>query len=276
MYEKKEFSIDCEIYPKKATAYYNKTVPVKACILYFHGGGLLYGSREDLPELHLKTLTSAGYAILAFDYPLAPAAKLDVILKDVCASINSYEQQLPYFLWGRSAGAYLVLLAAASGCLSRTPAGILSYYGYGLLCDNWFSAPDSYYLSLPPVDEGCLQHLPNSIHAEGPLDTHYSAYVYARQTGLWQKLIYEGRDKFFYLNYSLRTCQTLPYPLFCAHSFHDPDVPFSEFTELSNRFHGTQFIAPRDVHDFDRDETAPSTQQLLQATLQFLNKYSQE
>ena len=90
----------------------------KACILYFHGGGLLYGNRNDLPEKHLKTLTEAGYAIAAFDYPLAPAAKLDLIMEDVCASINHYiensiayvESKLPYFLWGRSAGAYLCLI----------------------------------------------------------------------------------------------------------------------------------------------------------------------
>lgn len=276
MFEKKEFSVANELYEKKATVYYEPSVPVRACILYFHGGGLLYGSREDLPMLHIQTLTSSGYAVFAFDYPLAPAAKLDMILKDVCTSINSYSRKLPYFLWGRSAGAYLVLLAAASGCLNQTPAGILSYYGYGLLCDNWFSTPSSYYCSLPPVSKNCLEHIPKDIHAEGALGTHYSVYVYARQTGFWQKLIYEGRDKFFYLNYSLRSCPALPCPLFCAHSLHDPDVPFSEFTELCSRFHATSFIAPRSTHDFDRDETDPITEQLLQTTLHFLNQNIQE
>ena len=104
--------------------YTNSDTPVKAAIIYFHGGGLLYGRRKDLPRPHLNTLTQAGYAIIAFDYPLAPAAKLEMIMNDVESSIQYYidhsdeliespkssEGSLPYFLWGRSAGAYLCLM----------------------------------------------------------------------------------------------------------------------------------------------------------------------
>ena len=106
---------------KYATIYSDSGVTPKACILYFHGGGLLYGRRDDLPALHTDLLTKAGYVIISYDYPLAPAAKLDVILDDVCSSIAHYVEHpeaycgldLPFFLWGRSAGAYLCLLAAA-------------------------------------------------------------------------------------------------------------------------------------------------------------------
>ena len=88
------------------TVYYDDQVTLKASILYFHGGGFLYGSREDLPELHISTITQAGYAILSYDYPLAPAATLEVIHMDVCDSVNNYlantetyvGSQLPYFL----------------------------------------------------------------------------------------------------------------------------------------------------------------------------------
>lgn len=37
------------------TVYFDDQVTLKASILYFHGGGFLYGSREDLPELHINT-----------------------------------------------------------------------------------------------------------------------------------------------------------------------------------------------------------------------------
>ena len=60
-----------------ATVYTKADIPQKAVILYFHGGGLVYGSREDLPDFHIETLTNAGFTIISFDYPLAPESKID-------------------------------------------------------------------------------------------------------------------------------------------------------------------------------------------------------
>lgn len=280
MPEKREINLEHPTYPKYATIYSDTDTEARACILYFHGGGLLYGHRDDLPPLHIRTLTRAGYIIISYDYPLAPAAKLDTIIGDVCSSITHYAnhpelycgQRLPFFLWGRSAGAYLCLLAAGRRKLPLAPAGILSYYGYGFLCDNWFQTPSSYYSSLPAVDASCLEQAGTSLHTAGGLDTHYAVYVYARQTGTWRFLLYEGRDKYFYLDYTLRACDSLPCPLFCAHSTRDNDVPYGEFLELSNRFHPKQFIASCDSHDFDRDEENPFTKKLLDETLVFLNE----
>ena len=59
-------------------------------------------------------------------------------------------------------------------------------------------------------------------------------------------------------------------PLFCAHSTNDPDVPYAEFLELSSRYQPRQFIAPGNVHDFDRDEENPFTKKLLLESLEFL------
>lgn len=275
----KEIPVSNEFYEKKATLYYDTDTAPKACILYFHGGGLLYGTRTDLPNLHKETLTKAGYRIIAFDYPLAPAAKLDLILDDIYASINHYlenfslytEEKLPYFLWGRSAGAYLCLLAGAGGKYIEKPAGILSYYGYGFLCDGWFMTPSKYYNTLPAVNDTALRAVPSGIHADGELDTHYSVYVYARQQGSWIDLIYAGRQKFFYLDYTLRVCEKMPCPLFCAHSTGDTDVPYSEFLELCGRYRAQRFVASHNMHDFDRDEESAVTARLLEATVKFLD-----
>lgn len=280
MITEKEFTIEGAVCSKNVTVYQNPDVPARAAVLYFHGGGLLYGSRTDLPLLHRKMLTEAGCVIIAYDYPLAPAAKLDVILQDVTDSINHYIAQpefygipaLPFFLWGRSAGAYLCLLAAAKGTLTQMPVGVLSYYGYGILCDNWFQIPSRYYNTLPKVPESCLNAAPDEIHSAGNLDTHYSIYVYARQTGAWKSLFFDGRDKFFYLDYSLRTCDKFPCPLFCTHSINDTDVPYSEFLELCGKYNPKRFVASRSMHDFDRVESDPITVQLLETTLLFINE----
>lgn len=71
---------------KQATIYKETTVTTKAKIFYFHGGGLLYGFRKDLPEKHISVITQAGYEIISFDYPLAPAADLEQIVPDICDS----------------------------------------------------------------------------------------------------------------------------------------------------------------------------------------------
>ena len=151
---------------------------------------------------------------------------------------------------------------------------ILSYYGYGFLCDNWFKEPSRHYCTLPKVPESALCVISEGIHADGDLDTHYSVYVYARQQGNWIDLFYEGREKFFYLDYTLRACDKLPCPLFCAHSTGDTDVPFSEFTELSNKYHAKRFIVSGTEHDFDRDTENPFTQKVLDETVAFIEKCS--
>ena len=43
-------------------------------------------SEKDLPEKHISVITQAGYEIISFDYPLAPAADLEQIVPDICDS----------------------------------------------------------------------------------------------------------------------------------------------------------------------------------------------
>lgn len=280
MLQQSEQKISEASYEKYLTIYRDTDTEPRACILYFHGGGLLYGLRTDLPDGHIQALTKAGYIIVAFDYPLAPTVKLDGILEDVCDSVNYYlegkidtvDSSLPYVLWGRSSGAYLCLLAATCGKCKQIPAAVLSYYGYGFLCDGWFDAPTPYYRALPAINASCLDSIDRTVHANGDLDTHYMIYVYARQTGTWRDLIYEGRMKFFYLNYSLRLCDKFPCPLFCAHSINDPDVPYKEFLELCSRYSPKRYIASCTQHDFDREEGTLYTRTVLEATITFLNE----
>jgi acetyl esterase len=270
-------------YLKKATVYAPDGEAPRGAVLYFHGGGLLYGEREDLPDAHIAAFTGAGCAVIAFDYPLAPAADLDQILKDVRESVDTFiekpelfglPENLPYFLWGRSAGAYLALMTGAAADLSRSPAGILSYYGYGFLTDRWDDLPSPYYNTLPAVKKDAFDAVPQDLHADGPMDTHFCLYVYARQTGSWRKLIYKGRDKFFYLNDTLRTVDKLSAPLFAAHAIADPDVPYAEFTALCSKFHPEQrYVDAGDVHDFDRDTDNLSAQKVLKRSVAFMESH---
>ncbi|QLB42856.1 alpha/beta hydrolase [Mannheimia pernigra] len=260
----------------EATHYLDDNIAPKANLIYLHGGGLLYGTKEDLPQRHLETFTQAGLQIFAINYPLAPQAQIEEIISSIQQSIKHLQNQLhlelPYFLFGRSAGAYLALLTAVR--LSQQieiekPQGVISYYGYGFLKDGWFDSPSPHYLKLPLVIENTVQSLIATPSQEADLNTHFSCYVYARQTGKWKSLIYQGRDKFFYLDYSLRLAE-LNLPIFAAHATNDPDVPFAEFQALCEKFNPTKFVIAAELHDFDRDEQSKDTEELIQATIKFI------
>ncbi|QLB15004.1 hypothetical protein A6B39_05820 [Mannheimia granulomatis] len=268
------------VLPIEATLYQDDETQPVANLIYLHGGGLLYGSKEDLPALHLNQFTQAGLQIFAINYPLAPQAQLEQIMQSILLSLktlqNQFATELPYFLFGRSAGGYLALLAAAK--LSQQaefvqPKGVISFYGYGFLTDGWFDSPSPHYLKLPLVSESTFQSLITTPSQEAALNTHFSTYIYARQTGKWKSLIYQGRDKFFYLDYSLRLAE-LNLPIFAAHATGDPDVPFAEFQALCDKFNPTRFVIAADLHDFDRDEQSKDTQELLKATIEFIQKFS--
>ena len=51
MFEQKAISIGGMPYDKSAIIYFDQKITPKACILYFHGGGLLYGHKDDLTAL---------------------------------------------------------------------------------------------------------------------------------------------------------------------------------------------------------------------------------
>jgi acetyl esterase/lipase len=102
-----------------ATAYLpesNEKLPV---LIYFHGGGFLFGNREEGLENVLKEkLLAAGIAVVSADYRLAPETKLEEILKDVSDAVrwvrtSGYENfnidTNRIAVAGGSAGGYLAL-----------------------------------------------------------------------------------------------------------------------------------------------------------------------
>lgn len=278
MLQQKQISLTPYVCEKHADFFWDDAILPCAAVFYFHGGGLLYGTRTDLPKERIQSLALSGFLLVTCDYPLAPQAKISVIFEDVCRTVTELAAILnqntgapfPFFLWGRSAGAYLCLLAAAWGPIP-SPVGVISYYGYGLLTDGWFEEPSPHYQALPPVNEAVMETLPPGIHTEGPLETHYGAYVRARQTGQWPNLISDLPKKQFYVRFTLRALERFPVPLFCAHSLHDPDVPYEEFLALTGRFPGKTFTSGGKIHDFDREDS-PVSRDLSASAISFLKQ----
>lgn len=279
LYTKKTICYAEEPLPLMLTLYSPENAAPRGLLLYVHGGGLLYGEREDLPDHLVDTLTAAGYLIAACDYRLAPQAKVDDAVSDVVMAStfvqnycqDYYGQALPFFLWGRSAGAYLTLLTSME--LPTAPRGILSFYGYGLFTPYWYDEPSAFYNELPPVDEAVAQKIVGDSPRTNvtPL-SGFALYIYARQRGRWHKMTHDAdnpRPLFDALASSNR--ENRP-PLFLCHAQDDPDVPYGESLALQARFSDSVlFTAPVNEHDFDREANSLYWPQLRATLLAFLN-----
>ena len=270
-------------------------------VFYLHGGGLLYGERDDLSAPYVRAITDAGYTLVCADYPLCPEAALPEVVDAIARTW--YEavgrrveagELTGYFLFGRSAGAYLSLVLARElrrGGIERgtgddgapnvralpQPLGILDFYGYYDLTDRAFREPARAYTALPEVTRATAEAMVRPAPlTSGPKPLRYSLYVYARQhEGAWLELM--GLDG----SAAERTAEAwslsaediaqLP-PLFIAASTGDEDVPLRASKTLAR-------TAPRATmktvyylpHDFDRDLTNPAGMEAYRSALSWMD-----
>jgi acetyl esterase len=281
MIETKTFTNNISQSSSELLLYYDPDIECKAFIIYIHGGGLFYGEKTDLPDFHINSMIKAGFRIIAIDYPLAPNTKIDLILDDVNSSINYIIENkkalgldnLSYFLWGRSAGAYLGLLTLSKTKLDEKPLGLISYYGYGFFDNDWDKLPSKYYNTFPKINENTLGFDEKETLTSASLEERYHLYVYARQSGKWTRMLFDGREKYFYENFSLRNTNKLSVPIFATHAINDTDVPFFELNKIANLSDSTIYIAPVDLHDYDRDTTSVFTKKLIDKTIEFLDSH---
>lgn len=269
---------------------------VRCAVFYLHGGGLVYGERDDLPSPYVRAFTDAGYTLICTDYPLAPETPLPGIVSALCDTWRgAVAQPLAqgafdgYFLFGRSAGAYLALLLAREIRRGEPdavqPRGVLSFYGYYDLTEPWVAAPAGAYAALPEVSRAQVERMTapargNGAVADAPTSgakaLRYALYVYARQhEGAWLELM--GLDS----SSPERTAGTwsltetdlaaLP-PLFIAASTGDEDVPYRVSKQLARRAPDARMKSVYYLpHDFDRDVTDPAGMQAYQAALAWMD-----
>lgn len=293
-------------------------------IFYLHGGGLVFGEPDDLPSCYVNLFLSAGYELVSLDYPLAPEQGLPVILEAVHAGITemlekcagsansgtengniSGSSHLPYYLFGRSAGAYLALMEAKRLCGSKSgadsadalgtkstapaasdscfapPAGLLCFYGYHTFDLPEFKKPNTWFAKLPAVSRQTVDSLVQTENGadgaipafltSGPMATRYSIYIYARQNGCWPELLGTPEDIARY-SLSEEDFALLP-PGFFTASSGDQDVPFRESKQMARKIPGSKFFPVYYLeHDFDRDTSKPEGMQAYQAALAWLKE----
>lgn len=93
-------------------------------LIWFHGGGLLQGTRKSVAPHMLRGVESQQYCLVAVDYRLAPQTTLAEIVSDALDAVRFVRRQLSFRLdtatiysgdisvSGSSAGGYLALLVA--------------------------------------------------------------------------------------------------------------------------------------------------------------------
>ncbi len=259
---------------------------IHVALFYIHGGGMLYGERDDLPQPYVRMILDAGYTLISADYPLAPEASLPRAMESLTTTWMAHVgdalargEYRAWCLFGRSAGANLALLLQRE--LTRqgatAPMGILDFYGYHNLADPALSAPAKAYLTLPEVTRSQVYAIVGK-HDEAPTTgakaLRWSLYVYARQhEGAWLRMmgltdpIEAGR-----WSLSPEDIAALP-PLFITASTGDADIPIKQSKTLwRSAPHAAMHQVYYLEHDFDRDTSNPAGREAYEKALSFLQE----
>lgn len=80
-----------------------KNEHVKGVITYFHGGGLICGSPDDLPQSYIDLLTQDFHLVLV-SYRLAPESNMDTIISDAILQYDAIKKCYPSLPWKQLAG----------------------------------------------------------------------------------------------------------------------------------------------------------------------------
>jgi acetyl esterase/lipase len=211
---------------------------LRPCIVWIHGGALIFGSRAMLPADERERFLRAGYVVVAIDYRLAPETKLPQILEDIEDAHRWVRDRGPALFRidprrvadvGQSAGAYLALMAGVR--VRPSLRAVVSFYGYGDIAGKWYSRPDAFYLRRPRVTkEHAYGVVGRQVLSESAPVPRSDFYDYCRQNGLWPQEVAgldpdAGPAKFE--PYTPERLVTPAYPpTLLLHGDRDTDVPF--------------------------------------------------
>ena len=217
------------------------TETLRPCVMWIHGGGLIFGSRTMSPRPFLaKALVERGFVIASVDHRLAPEAKLEEIVADVGELWRWLHHTGPGLFGadprricaaGASAGAYLSLIAGYK--LTPKPRAVASLWGFGDITAPWEADPSEHYLTAPLVSRSsALASLALTPIPTASGEDRSKFYLYCRQQGLWLQEVaghsLPGGKAFLDQYCPRRHIEEGFPPTMLVHGLNDSDVPASE------------------------------------------------
>jgi acetyl esterase/lipase len=212
-------------------------------VVFIHGGALINGHREWLPEWLVRAAEDDGYTLVSLDYRLAPQTKLPEIVEDVIDAFRWLRDDAgrPFradptrvAVVGESAGGYLTL--ATGFLVDPRPSALVSFWGYGDLIGDWYSRPSNHpchhqvHLS---ADEAYRQVAGPPIADERDRVGDGGAfYQFCRQQGTWPTAV-SGWDPerdadAFRMFMPLANVSSDYPPTLLVHGDRDTDVPVEQ------------------------------------------------
>ncbi len=257
-------------------------------IMYIHGGGLIWGTREDVHKDQIALYNQHGFHFCSIDYRLAPESKIPSIAKDIEDALiwlkETGKETFDYdperiAVIGSSAGGYLALL---SGTFHMKPKAIVSFYGYGNILGDWYTQPSPHFTRMTTVPKILADQLIQSAPISGaPIERRYAIYLYCRQQGTWLDYVTNWKptaDAAKLREYCPAEKVDAHYPTtLLLHGDDDEDVPYEESVNMNKQIQRTggssQLITiPRGRHSFDQNMDEPLVKQAFEQVITFLKE----
>jgi acetyl esterase/lipase len=226
--------------------------------VWIHGGALINGHRESVPERLKAPLLDAGFAIVSIDYRLAPETKLPAILEDVEDAFRWIRSRGPELFGadperivalGGSAGGYLTL--ATGYRVEPPPNALVAFWGYGDLIGAWYSEPSPHerHQGVKMTEEEALAQVsgPPVADSRERKGNGGAFYQHCRQKGTWPRAVSGGWDprteaEKFAPYMPVRNVTSAYPPTMLIHGTADTDVPYEQSTMMAAQFqeHGVE------------------------------------
>jgi acetyl esterase/lipase len=213
-------------------------------LVWLHGGALILGSRQGVPQRLVDLCRAEGFALVSFDYRLAPEVKLPAIAQDVEDALAWLRDEGSKRLGidterlvvaGGSAGGYLTLLTGFR--VKPRPTALVAYWGYGDVDGDWYAKPSEHYRTqVPLIDKDEAYRAVGAKVLTGTTAVEQKArgrfYHYLRQNGLWTKEVagYDPVSERKKLDpfCPVRNVSAEYPPTLLIHGTEDTDVPYEQ------------------------------------------------